>query len=72
MRVMCVDGYEGLLTEGNIYTVIEVTSKGNFILEEVSVPEGFTSFDFNRFVPVQDTDDMWNEELEEQFLAEQP
>lgn len=72
MRVMCIDGYEGLLIEGNIYTVVEVTQKGNFILEEVNVPEGFTSFDYNRFVPIQDTDDDLTNELEVQFWSEQP
>lgn len=71
MRVMCIDGYEGLLTEGNIYTVVEVTQKGNVILEEVQVPEGFTSFASSRFIPIQDDGDLTNE-LEVQFWSEQP
>ena len=55
MRVMCIQGAEGILTEGDIYTVVEITSKGNFILDEVNVPEPFTSFDSSRFVPLTST-----------------
>jgi hypothetical protein len=58
MRVMCIQGAEGILTEGNIYTVVEITTKGNFILDEVTVPEPFTSFDNNRFVPLQEVPEM--------------
>ena len=72
MKVMCINGYENLLTDGNIYTVVEVTSKGNFLLEEVEVPEGYTSFNSSRFIPVQDTEDDWTAEIEEQFYKEQP
>jgi len=72
MKVMCINGYENLLTDGNIYTVIEVTKKGNFLLEEVEVPEGYTSFNSSRFIPVQDTEDDWTAEIEEQFYKEQP
>lgn len=68
---MCVTGHEGLLEEGNIYTVLEVTSKGNYILEEVEVPEGFTSFSADRFAILNPVDD-WTQEMEEAFWAEQP
>jgi hypothetical protein len=52
MQVMCIQGHEGLLTEGDIYTVVYVTDKGNFLLEEIEVPEPYTSFDANRFIPL--------------------
>lgn len=74
MKVLCVDGFEGVLTEGEVYTVAQTTTNGNFLLEEVEVPEGYTSFNSNRFVPLitTDLDDEWTEELEEQFWKEQP
>lgn len=65
MKVMCINGYENLLTDGNIYTVVEVTKNGNFLLEEVEVPEGYTSFSSDRFIPVQDAEDNWSEEIEQ-------
>ena len=71
MQVMCVKGHEDLLSEGNIYTVLEITTKGNYILDEVEVPEGFTSFAAERFAVLNPVDD-WSEEIEEQFWAEQP
>ena len=71
MQVMCVQGHNGLLEDGNIYTVSEVTSQGNFLLEEVDVPEGYTSFSSTRFVTLQSQDD-WSEEMEESYWAEQP
>lgn len=74
MIVLCIDGYEGVLTEGEAYTVSQMTTNGNFLLEEVEVPEGYTSFNSNRFVPLitTDLDDQWTNELEEQFWKEQP
>jgi hypothetical protein len=72
MKVMCINGYENLLIDGDIYTVVEVTKKGNFLLEEVEAPEGFTSFNSDRFIPVQDTEDNWTEEMEDTFWSEQP
>lgn len=71
MQVMCVQGHEGLLEDGNIYTVSSITSNGNFLLEEVQVPEGYTSFSASRFVTLQSDDD-WTQEMEEAFWAEQP
>jgi len=71
MKVMCINGYENLLTDGNIYTVVEVTKNGNFLLEEVEAPEGYTSFSSDRFIPVQDTEDTWTEDIEKQYWEAQ-
>ena len=71
MRVVCITGSEGVLKEGDIYTVTEITKRGNFILDEVSVPEGFKSFDANRFIPIQDIEDDWTEEMEESYCVDQ-
>jgi hypothetical protein len=57
MKVLCINGYEDVLTEGEVYTVAQVTVSSNFILEEVSVPEGYTSFNSNRFVPLITSDE---------------
>ena len=57
MKVLCINGYEDVLTEGEVYTVAQVTVSNNFILEEVSVPEGYTSFNSNRFVPLITSDE---------------
>jgi len=62
MKVLCVNGYEDVLTEGEVYTVAQVTVSNNFILEEVSVPEGYTSFNSNRFVPLITSDETVYEE----------
>ena len=73
MKVLCIQGYEGVLTESEVYTVLQTTESGNYLLEEVEVPEGYTSFNQNRFVPLQSTDlDEWTEEMEKQYWEEQP
>lgn len=74
MQVKCIKGHEGVLNEGDIYTVIAETSNGNYILSEVGVPEGFTSFHKDRFeiVSVFGYEDDWDGEMEEAFWAEQP
>lgn len=74
MIVKCTKGYEGVLNEGDIYTVIAETDKGNYTLAEVQVPEGFTSFNKDRFeiVSVFDGEEVWDGEMEEAFWAEQP
>ena len=73
MEVLCIRGHEGILEEGEVYNVSGVTSKGNFILEGVEVPEGYTSFNQNRFAVLETVDlDDWNEEMEEQYWSEQP
>lgn len=72
MQVICNKGHEGLLVEGNTYTVIGITYKGNYILKEVEIPEGFTSFDKDRFQVFDIVVDDWSEEMEESYWAEQP
>jgi len=50
MRVKCIKADDtNFLVEDALYTVEAVTSKGNYLLMEVSPPQGFTSFDKNRF-----------------------
>lgn len=73
MKVLCVQGHEDILIESEVYTVYQLTPNGNYLLEEVEVPEGYTSFNQNRFVPLQSTDlDEWTEEMEKQYWEEQP
>jgi hypothetical protein len=67
MQVMCIKGHEGLLNEGDIYTVTALTSNGNYLLEEVEVPEGYTSFSNDRFAVLSEVEDGWNEELEKEY-----
>ena len=69
MKVLCVNGYENVLTEGEVYTVAQVTTGNNFLLEEIDVPEGYTSFNSNRFVPLITSDE---DSLSEAFWNEQP
>jgi hypothetical protein len=69
MKVLCINGYEGVLTEGEVYTVAQVTVSNNFLLEEVSVPEGYTSFNSNRFVPLITSDE---DSLDKTFLEHKP
>ena len=70
MRVICIKGAEGILTEGEIYTVINVTTKGNYILAELDPPSPHTSFDATRFQEVLEDD--WTQEMEDQYWSEQP
>ena len=73
MKVLCVQGHEDILIESEVYTVYQATTNGNYLLEEVEVPEGYTSFNQNRFVPLISTDsDEWTEEMEQQYWEEQP
>jgi hypothetical protein len=73
MRVVCIQGHESLLQDGDIYNVIGVTQNGNFLLEGVEVPEGYTSFAKERFESISDMslEDTWDEEMEERYWAEQ-
>lgn len=65
---MCVHGYEGLLEEGETYTVIEQTESGNYLLAEVDPPSPYASFKSERFVPLRDLEDIVEvEESEENF-----
>ena len=74
MIVKCIKGHEDVLNEGDIYKVIAETDKGNYILSEIQVPEGFTSFNKDRFeiISVFDGEEVWDGEKEEGFWAEQP
>lgn len=47
--VKCIKGHEGILEEGQYYTVVEITKKGNYILDEVLPPPPHTSFCKSRF-----------------------
>jgi len=55
--VKCINasGYNSGLIEDAVYKVLEVTEKGNFILEATIPPEPFTSFEKTRFAVVDDT-----------------
>jgi hypothetical protein len=55
--VKCINasGYNSGLIEDSVYKVLEVTEKGNFILEGATPPEPFTSFEKTRFAVVDDT-----------------
>ena len=53
MRVLCIDGYPGFLEEGETYTVMEITDRGNYLLFEVEPPQPYSSFKSSRFVPLQ-------------------
>lgn len=58
MRVLCIDGYTGILEEGETYTVIEQTEGGNYMLAEVNPPPPYASFKSSRFVPIRDLEDV--------------
>lgn len=62
MRVLCVEGHEGVLEEGGVYSVREITGGGNYILWEVQPPSPYLSFKSDRFV-------LLNDELLEEELA---
>ena len=47
--VKCVKGAEGVLNEGQEYTVLQITKRGNFIIEEAESPFGYDCFDSTRF-----------------------
>lgn len=72
MRVLCLSGHEGVLKEGEIYTVKEVTDKGNYLLMEVEPPQPYSSFKKERFVPLSESEDrcIYNylELIEEDFF----
>ena len=47
--VKCIDPVDTTLVAGEEYTVIQITRKGNFIMEEVNSPFGYDCFDSTRF-----------------------
>jgi len=50
MRVKCIKADDtNILVEDALYTVNAVTTKGNYMLSEVTPPQGFNCFDKNRF-----------------------
>lgn len=55
MRVMCIKGHEGILEEGEVYHVADVTEKGHYLLFEVDPPNPYKCFNRDRFVPLTDT-----------------
>ena len=59
MRVKCIKADDtNVLVEDALYTVDAVTSKGNYILSEVTPPKGFNCFDKNRFEILE----IWDEQ----------
>jgi hypothetical protein len=66
MRVLCIQGHEGILEEGEVYTVMEETPKGNYLLFEVNPPEPYQCFNSGRFIPLNDMteEEMSNMEVE--------
>ena len=68
LLIICNKGHEDLLIEGHTYTVKGVTTKGNYILEEVEFPEGFTSFSKDRFeVFGNSLVENWTEDYEKEY-----
>ena len=54
--VVCVLGHPGVLEQEQIYTVREVTSKGNINVFEAEPPHPYGSFYKERFAEVQSPD----------------
>jgi len=54
MRVMCIKGHQGILEEGEVYHVADVTEKGHYLLFEVDPPNPYKCFNKFRFVPLTD------------------
>jgi hypothetical protein len=71
MRVLCIHGHEGVLEEGETYTVKEVTKAGNYLLTEVDPPQPFASFKNKRFVPLPEITEDELIEMEEDFGGDQ-
>jgi len=69
MRVMCIKGHTGVLEEGEVYHVSQVTKKGHYLLFEVDPPNPYLCFNKDRFVPLTDSD--LDEELVELQLEKQ-
>ena len=62
--VKCINVKENILNEGEEYTVLQITQKGNFILEEAESPFGYGCFDNTRF---EDTGKTVYTEMREYF-----
>ena len=50
-QVRCVKGHEGYLEEGSLYSVINVTKEGHYVLFEVDPPPPYNCFHYERFEP---------------------
>lgn len=68
-KVVCIDG-GGYLEDGGIYTIDKITCNGNYLLVEKTPPFPFTSFDKNRFIPLED--DELIKELTDDIFFKQP
>ena len=56
--VECIKGEAGIIEKGSIYTVSDITHKGNILLYEVQPPFPHTSFLVNRFREIQEPTDV--------------
>lgn len=63
MRVLCIEGHEGVLEEGGVYNVREITGGGNYILWEVQPPQPYVSFKKDRFINLKEEEDVYEEEM---------
>ena len=62
--VKCINSTETPLVEGQEYTVMQITQKGNYILEEAESPFGYDCFKSTRF---EDTGKTVYTEMREYF-----
>lgn len=66
MRVKCIKADDtNILVEDALYTVDAITHRGNYILSEVPVPQGFNCFDKNRFEVIE----IWDETPFDEIFA---
>ena len=69
MRVKCIKADDtNILVEDALYTVDAITHRGNYILSEVAVPQGFNCFDKNRFEVIE----VWDETPFEEIFGLDP
>jgi len=62
--VKCINPVDTTLIEGDEYTVMQITGKGNYIIEEVTSPFGYDCFKRTRF---EDTGKTVYTEMREYF-----
>lgn len=51
-----------MLEEGGVYSVREITERGNYVLWEVQPPHPYVSFSKERFVNLREEEDVYEEE----------
>ena len=68
--VECIKGASGILEEGIHYSVIDETVNGNYILDGVPIPEGYTSFNKDRFRVVKISLVEYEDEYYKEFEGE--